>query len=48
LSDAALEKKFFELAALGMPELAAQQVAGLLWRMDELADLSVLMALLAP
>ncbi len=48
LSDAALEKKFFELAGLGMPDLAAPQVAGLLWRLDELADLSVLMELLAP
>ena len=47
MSDAALEKKFLELAALGAPGLAAPQIIDLLWRADELADLSVLMSLLA-
>jgi 2-methylcitrate dehydratase PrpD len=48
MSDAALEKKFHELAALGMPGLRSPQVIDLLWRADSLADLSELARLLAP
>ena len=48
MSDAALEKKFLELAAIGTPGLAARQAVELLWRADSLADLSILARLLAP
>ncbi|HEY7060048.1 MAG TPA: MmgE/PrpD family protein [Chloroflexota bacterium] len=47
LSDAELEAKFRECAARGgLPEPAAERVAALVWRLEELADVRALAALL--